>query len=101
MATERQIAANRANAKRSTGPKTAAGKQRSSRNAFRHGLSAPLPDDPLTMAATDAIVSALFEYSDKQQENATAFARSQLELRRVRSVRDSMFAALMSSSEPR
>ena len=43
MASEKQIAANRANAKRSTGPKTAAGKLRSSRNAFRHGLSGPLP----------------------------------------------------------
>jgi hypothetical protein len=40
MASERQIAANRANAKRSTGPKTAAGKLRSSRNALKHGLSA-------------------------------------------------------------
>ena len=39
MATEKQIRANRENAKRSTGPKTAAGRMKSSRNAFRHGLS--------------------------------------------------------------
>ena len=38
MATERQIAANRANAKRSTGPVTEAGKQASSQNALHHGL---------------------------------------------------------------
>jgi hypothetical protein len=38
MATERQIAANRANAKRSTGPVTDAGKQASSQNAIHHGL---------------------------------------------------------------
>jgi hypothetical protein len=38
MATERQIAANRANAKHSTGPVTAAGKQASSQNALHHGL---------------------------------------------------------------
>ena len=55
MASEKQIAANRANAKRSTGPKTAAGKLRSSRNAFRHGLSGPLPSDPATSASLDWI----------------------------------------------
>ncbi len=36
MATERQIQANRANAKRSTGPITEEGKQASSQNARRH-----------------------------------------------------------------
>jgi hypothetical protein len=35
----RQIEANRMNGKRSTGPKTAAGKERASGNALRHGLS--------------------------------------------------------------
>ena len=38
MATTRQIQANRANAKRSTGPVTEAGKRASSQNATRHGL---------------------------------------------------------------
>jgi hypothetical protein len=38
MATEAQIAANRRNASRSTGPKTAKGKARSSQNATSHGL---------------------------------------------------------------
>ena len=40
MATERQIAANRQNAKSSTGPRTDYGKRRSRRNAMRHGLTA-------------------------------------------------------------
>src|SRR5262249_25327589 len=40
MATEKQIAANRQNAKNSTGPRTEAGKRRSRRNAIRHGLTA-------------------------------------------------------------
>jgi hypothetical protein len=39
MATERQIAANRRNAGKSTGPRTRAGKKRASRNSYRHGLS--------------------------------------------------------------
>jgi hypothetical protein len=40
MTTDRQIAANRRNARRSTGPRSAAGRKRSSRNSFRHGVTA-------------------------------------------------------------
>jgi hypothetical protein len=39
VASDRQIAANRKNAKKSTGPLSKAGKDRSSKNAFRHGLA--------------------------------------------------------------
>ena len=41
MTTERQITANRANAKLSTGPRTEAGKAVSRCNALKHGLTAP------------------------------------------------------------
>ena len=47
MATEKQIAANRQNAKRSTGPRTDDGKRRSRRNAMRHGLTAETVIDVL------------------------------------------------------
>ena len=39
MATKKQIAANRRNAKKSTGPRTEEGKERSSQNAVKHGLT--------------------------------------------------------------
>lgn len=43
-----RVRANRANALRSTGPKTSAGKAKSSRNALVHGLcAAPEPDSPV------------------------------------------------------
>lgn len=48
MASERQIAANRRNAGRSTGPRSRKGKKRVSRNAIRHGLSMPLAGAALT-----------------------------------------------------
>ncbi len=46
MATQRQIEANRRNARRSTGPKSLEGKRRSSQNALRHGLLAAAPVIP-------------------------------------------------------
>jgi len=42
VASERQIAANRRNARKSTGPRSSAGKRRTSRNSYRHGLTARL-----------------------------------------------------------
>jgi hypothetical protein len=41
MASERQIEANRRNARHSRGPRSAHGKWRASRNALRHGLAMP------------------------------------------------------------
>ena len=40
MVSEKQIAANRLNAQKSTGPRTARGKAKSSANALKHGLTA-------------------------------------------------------------
>jgi hypothetical protein len=59
LASEKQIAANRANAKRCTGPKTAAGKQNSSRNAFKHGLSRPRQPESFAVEKIITIVGAL------------------------------------------
>jgi len=42
MASERQIEANRRNARKSTGPRSTSGKKRASGNAFRHGLTKPI-----------------------------------------------------------
>ena len=39
MARDRQITANRLNARKSTGPRSIGGKKRAGRNAYRHGLS--------------------------------------------------------------
>ena len=63
MATEKQIAANRRNALKSTGPRSINGKARSRLNATRHGLtasSALLPDED--RAAFDDLVAGLYEH---------------------------------------
>ncbi len=45
MISQRKAAANRRNARKSTGPRSAGGKRRASRNAFRHGLTASVISD--------------------------------------------------------
>jgi hypothetical protein len=94
MATERQIAANRANAQKSTGPKTAVGRLKSSRNAFRHGLSLPSRLDIATSAKADAIARLLArdQADDEQLTAATEVAQAQLELLRIREVRAKLVA---------
>jgi hypothetical protein len=96
MASEKQIAANRANAMRSCGAKTAAGRLKSSRNAYRHGLSNPLRSDPVTSAKVDAIAHALAgeQASEDRLTSAADYARSQLELLRICSTRNELMAKI-------
>jgi hypothetical protein len=96
MASDKQIAANRANAKRSTGPKTAAGKLRSSRNAYRHGLSDPIMLDPTVSRKVAAMARVLAgeHATEDQQASAADFARTQLELLRIRSIRTERWAKM-------
>lgn len=65
MATDRQVQANRANAKRSSGPSSERGKRAVALNAIKHGLSMPLAsalgqsdgqDHPALQAIADLIV---------------------------------------------
>ena len=89
MATEKQIAANRANALRSTGPKTLAGRLKSSRNAYRHGLSLSMTAD-LSMIDKVGVVarSMVNDPADRASlEAAKSFVQAQLELLRIRAER--------------
>ena len=49
MTSAAKIAANRRNARRSTGPRSAAGKARARHNRFRHGLVTPASLDHVAM----------------------------------------------------
>src|SRR3989442_9296833 len=95
MATDRQIAANRRNGALSRGPKTAAGKARSSSNALKHGLAIPITRDRATArkirrAARQMAPSAVGD----SIRNAQIAAEANFELARVR-------AALEQRSRPR
>jgi hypothetical protein len=100
MSTTLQIASNRANARHSTGPKTEAGKLASSRNSFRHGLTAKqvvIPgEDP---AEYDALRQEFHE--DYAPANAAEsvvvdlIAQHSWRLQRVRRAESATFERLM------
>ena len=85
MASPRQIAANRRNAAKSSGPRSAAGKKRAARNAHRHGLFSMLSRTAIIgEIGTLAQEIAGQTSSEVALEHARAAAEAEIELRRVR-----------------
>jgi hypothetical protein len=89
LPTEKQIAANRANAKKSTGPKTAAGKLKSSGNAFRHGLSAAIFSDRATSPKLASIAHDLAggQAESDRLTSTVEFAQAHREVLGIRAIR--------------
>src|SRR3954453_7535633 len=77
MTTFKQIEANRRNARRSTGPTSTDGKQRSRRNAVRHGLTA----ETLIGALEDAEDYKAFEAAIIADYDAQSAVERELVLR--------------------
>jgi hypothetical protein len=59
MSSEKQIAANRRNGRKSKGPRTAPGKARASRNALRHGLASISRHNPAVAPRIESIARAI------------------------------------------
>jgi hypothetical protein len=101
MATERQIAANRRNGQKSTGPRSAAGKKRASRSSFRHGLRAGIAFGAerakdieqlareIAGASTDAIIL----------EAARAAAQAEFDIAQVRQVKVAVIVQMQTVDE--
>jgi hypothetical protein len=85
MATDKQIAANRANAAKSTGPRSTAGKKRISRNAVTHGLTSKYSSSELTLQVEKQARQIASE-GNFDLEPALIIAEAELELARVRRV---------------
>jgi hypothetical protein len=91
MTSLRQIESNRRNAEKSTGPKTQSGKQRSSQNAVRHGLTAetvigPLEDPADYQAFEQAVTAAYDAETAVERELVLRLASLLWRLRRATSV---------------
>src|SRR5262245_18665176 len=89
MSSSAKTGASRANARASTGPKTAQGRARSARNAHRHGLSLPVLADPVLSEEVEALACEIAgaDASPEIQELARRIAEAQIDLRRVRCAR--------------
>jgi hypothetical protein len=86
MASERQIAANRRNARKSTGPRSGADKKRASRNAYRHGLTLSITSTAAYAKRLDNLVRKIAGDSEDAilLERARAVAHAEIDLERVR-----------------
>jgi hypothetical protein len=101
MPRDRKIKSNRANARASTGPKTAHGRARSARNAFRHGLSVLVESDGDLIGQVQALTNQIAgsDASVQIQILAGRIAEAQVDLHRVRHARHRLLAEALSNSE--
>src|SRR4051794_4399004 len=96
MTSSKRIEANRRNALRSTGPRTAAGKARSRLNALRHGLAAVLKDTtevPEDVAKLAAVVAA-GSSAPLAEAHSVTFAEAEMAVRRARAAQQDVLAEL-------
>ena len=102
MTSERMIASNRHNGRRGRGPRTAAGKATSSRNALRHGLAVSLLDEPAICAKVETLARAIVGdgAGAAQLSLATAVAEAQLELERIKAAKLRMMNSHLEASAP-
>jgi hypothetical protein len=89
MTSTRKIHSNRANARASTGPRTAHGKARAARSARRHGLSLPIDSLPILSEQVESLAKEIVgELRDREiYEHARRIAEAQIDLNRIREAR--------------
>jgi hypothetical protein len=89
MTSAQKTRANRPNARASTGPRTAEGRNRSARNARRHGLSLPVLADPVLSQDVAELTRKIAGSNPSRElyERARRVAEAQIDLRRIRRAR--------------
>jgi hypothetical protein len=100
MPSELKKAANRRNAKKSTGPRSVAGRQASRRNALRHGLAVNVSTDPVYRDDIEQLAKLMSRARGRQNvcDNARDAAEAVLDLDRIRKVRAFLFETIYFSN---
>jgi hypothetical protein len=103
MISQRKIKANRADAKASTGPRTALGKSRAAQNARRHGLSVSIFAAPACSAKLADLAREIAGEGANPNviELARRFAEAQIDLLRVRQARHDLLSQDLNDPEYR
>jgi hypothetical protein len=102
MISERKRRANRANSRRSTGPKTITGRATAARNSRRHGLTIPVPSDPALSAQVEAMAQMIAgNDSPELIEAARRIAEAEVDVIRVRRARKELLSQTLSASRGR
>ena len=101
MQRDRKIETNRANARASTGPKTARGRATSARNAFRHGLSIPVESDQIASEQVQALTRQIAgsDSSVHIQILARRIAEAQVDLLRIGCARQQLLSEEPNNSD--
>ena len=98
MASEKQIAANRANAQKSRGARSAGGRARASRNATRHGLAANFRKNPMAVCSIEVLTNLLRE-AGLSEHKARLAAVAEYEVKSVLTVRSKLVEQLRDAAE--
>ena len=102
MASDKQIAANRRNAMRSTGPRTRSGKARSRANSLRHGLLSKVLVDPALANETDQLARRIAQEHGKPDDcfESRTIAEAELIILSARAVRVQLLDTTSSQHAP-
>jgi hypothetical protein len=103
-ASDKRIEANRRNARRSTGPRTAAGKARAAQNARRHGLNVPASRDPAYVAEIAALARLIAGEgaggaAAQRYLRACAIAAAQIDVVRIRDARRQLWPSVLETPD--
>jgi hypothetical protein len=101
MATERQIAANRRNAHKSTGPRSRAGKRRTSQNSYRHGFASGIAAGAGFTKHVEALARKIAGRGADAVtlEIARSIARAEFERAQIRRVKVALIARMAEFGE--
>jgi hypothetical protein len=102
MASDKQIAANRRNAMRSTGPRTRSGKAHSRANSLRHGLLSKVLVDPALVNETDQLARWIAQEHGKPDDcfESRTIAEAELIILTARAVRAQLLDTTSSELAP-